>query len=228
MNVKKIKFNQIIIILSAIFIGMIFWKFLNLLSFTDQSISFEGDSKQEKFHVDKPIIQKIIATENNFSQINVSIDKFAAEFGDKIVMEVLDESCQNILAESKLDMFSWYSPNYTKLKFKTIPDSKNKTYCLKFTYIPFGKEQDKKPYISSYSYEGASYINTGKSNEEQKNRSLELKPAYNEGSAGNNFSKLIDRMSQYKPNFLKGIILEIIFIAALLLVLIFIIVILLI
>ncbi len=209
-NMKLIKFNCVLIVLSAIFLGIVFGKFFNLLSFPDQSVSFEGDSEQEKLSANDPLIQKITAKENYLNQINVSINKFSAEFRDKIVMEVLDESCQKILAESKLDMFSWHSPNYAKLKFKTIPDSKDKIYCLKFTYIPFGKEQDKKPYISSYSYEGASYINTGKSNEEQKNQSLELKPAYGESSAGKNLSKLIDRMSQYKPDFLKGFALEMI------------------
>jgi len=106
---------------------------------------------------------------------------------------------------------TWNYPGYEKFKFKTIRDSKNKTYCLKFTYIPFGKEQDKKAYISSYSAEGYSYINTGKSIEEQKNRTLKLKPAYENDSTWQNFSELSDRMSQYKPDYLKGIYLKTLF-----------------
>jgi hypothetical protein len=183
------------------------------LSFSDQSISFEGDGQQEKLYADSPIIQKITAAENNFSQVNISISKFSGNFGDKIVMEVADESCEKIIHTSKIDAFSWSSPNYEKFRFENIPDSKEKTYCLKFTYIPNGEEQDKKAYISSYSYEGSSYINTGnkKNSGEQENRSLGLKPAYGNGSVWQNFSQLVDRMSQYKPDYFKSLSLEIIF-----------------
>jgi hypothetical protein len=217
---KKIKFNYILIILLALFLGIISWKFLSLLSYPDQSISFEGDSKQEKLYPYFPILQKITAKENNFNQINVSLSKFSANFGEKITLEILDEFCQNILAQSKIDGFTWNSPSYEKFKFKNISDSKEKIYCLKFTYVPRGEGQDKKAYISSYQFDGSSYTNTGnkKNSEEQKNRSLALKPAYETGSTWQNFSKLIDRMSQYKPDYIKGISLEIIFILSLVLI----------
>lgn len=209
---KSIKFNHILIVLSAIFFGIIFWKFLNLLSFSDQSVSFEEESKKEKMNPNSPIIQKITAKKDNFNQVYVSVNKFSADFGEKVILEVADENCEEIIAQSKIDAFSWNSPGYEKFHFRTIPDSKDKTYCLKFTYVPFKKEQDKKVYISSYPLEGSSLINTGKSIEEQKNRTLKLKPAYENNSAWQNFSHLIERMSQYKPAFFKGFFLESIFI----------------
>lgn len=200
---KHIKLKYILAILSALFFAIIFWNFLNILSFTDPGIDFEGKSKQEKLYPNSPIIQKINATENNFSQVNISISKFSPRLGDKITLEVFDESCEKKLDESKINALSWNSSSYSKFGFKTISDSKDKIFCLKFTYTPSGKEQDKKVYISSHPLEGSSYINTGKSIEEQKNQTLELKPAYGNESNWKNFSQLIDRMSQYKPDFLK-------------------------
>jgi len=199
------------VILFAFFFAMIAWKFFSFLSFSDSSFDFEGDSKQEKLYPNAQIIQKITATKNNLNQINISISKFSSDFGEKIILEVADENCEKTIANSSISALTWNYPGYEKFKFKTIRDSKNKTYCLKFTYIPFGKEQDKKAYISSYSAEGYSYINTGKSIEEQKNRTLKLKPAYENDSTWQNFSELSDRMSQYKPDYLKGIYLKTLF-----------------
>jgi hypothetical protein len=131
--------------------------------------------------------------------------------GDKIILEVADESCEKVLVASKRDMLNWNSPGYEKFKFPAIADSKDKTYCLKLTHF-LGKFKPKqKSYISSYPLEGSSYINTGKSIEEQKNRTLKLKPAYGNDPSWQNFSKLLDRMSQYKPDYLKENILIIIF-----------------
>ena len=210
---KYSKFNYILIFLFLIFIGIIFCKFFNTLTFSDSSLNFEGDNgKQEKLYPNAQLIQKITATENNLNQIDISINKFSADFGEKIVLEVKDENCGKTIAQSKIDAFTWNSPGYEKFRFKTIPDSKDRIFCLKITYIPFRKEQDKKIYISSYPAEGSSYINTGKSIEEQKNRTLKLKPAYENDSNWQNFSELSDRMSQYKPDYLKGTYLKTLFI----------------
>lgn len=209
---KYLKLKYVLMILFALFFAMIVCEFFGILSFSDSSLNFEGESKQEKLYPNAQIIQKIIATENNLNQINISINKFSADSGEKIILEVADENCGKTIAQSKLDSFAWNFPGYEKFKFKTIPNSKDKTYCLKITYIPFGKEQDKKAYISSYPAEGFSYINTGKSIEEQKNRTLKLKPAYANDSAWQNFSQLADIISQYKPEFSKGLSLDIIFI----------------
>lgn len=216
---KYFKFNYILIILFLLFSGIIFWHFLGLLSFSDSAFNFDGESQQEKFYPGSPLIQKITAAENNFNQINVSISKFSPKLGDKIILEVADESCEEVLAKSKRDMLNWNSPGYEKFKFPAIADSKDKTYCLKFTHILGMFKPDQKAYISSYPLEGSSYINTGKSIEEQKNRSLKLKPAYGNGSVWQDFSKLVDRMSQYKPDYLKGEFLMLTFSLSILLIL---------
>ena len=216
---KYFKFNHVLLILSAIFFAVIFWKFFSLLSFPDSGISFEGKSKQEKLYPDTPIIQKITATKNYLSQINVSVGKFSPKSGDKIVLEIADESCEKILTASKIDGFTWSSLGWEKFKFVPLPDSKDKTYCLKFTYVPKEKEQNEKASLSSYALEGSSYTNTGKSIKEQKNRTLELKPAYENESTWQNFSQLISRMSQYKPDYFKSLSLEIIFFLSFMLIL---------
>ena len=215
---KYLKFNHILIIFFILFSGIIFWQFFSLLSFADSSLNFEGKSQQEKFYPGSPLIQKITATENNFNQVNVALKKFSPKLGDKIILEIMDGSCNSNLAKTQLDIFSWYSPTYAKFRFPAISDSQNKTYCLKFTHILGKFKPDKKAYIPAYSLAGASYINTGKSAEEQKDRSLGLKPAYGNGSTWQNFSQLLDRMSQYKPNYFKGISLEIIFILSFILI----------
>lgn len=217
---RFIKFNYILIIVSVIFLVILFWKFTSLLSFSNSNIHFEGDSQQEKLYPNHPLIQKITATENNLNQINLSLSKFSPKLGDKITLEILDETCHNVLAKSKLDIFSWKFPGYEKMRFKSLSDSKGKIYCLKINYLPKGKEQEKKAYISSYVSPDASYTNTGnkKNFGEQKNRTLELKPAYGNSSVWQNFSELIDRMSQYKADFLKGYSLIITFLLSIILI----------
>ncbi len=214
---RFIKFNHVLIAVSVILLVILFWKFTGLLSFPDSNIQFEGESKQEKLYPHLPLIQKITATKNNFSQINVSLSKFSPKLGDEIVLEILDESCQNILAKSKINTLTWNKISYEKFSFKPISNSEGKVYCLQFIYIPFRKEQDKRAYVSSYASPDASYTNTGnkKNSEEQKNRTLGLKPAYKNGSNWQNVSQLVDRMSQYKPEFFKGYLLEIIFLLSL-------------
>lgn len=215
---KYFKFNRILILLFVLFSGIILWQFFGLLSFADSTFTFEGESQQEKFYPNSPLIQKITAAENNFNQVNVSISKFSPKLGDKIILKIADESCEKVLAKSQIDLFTWKSPSYEKFKFPTLLDSKDKTYCLKFTHI-LGKFKPKqKAYTSAFLLEGSSYINTGKSPEEQKNRSLKLRPAYGTDSAWQDFSKLSERMAQYKPDYLKNISLEIIFILSFILI----------
>lgn len=198
-----------IIILAVIAAGTILWNFFNSLSFSEYSQVFYKDGKV-KLYDQSPVIQDNITSEkNNLAQINVALGENELSSGEKIKLELFDSECKNLIRESEINFFNQLpileKPGYARFKFDALKDSANKDYCIKITY--FGDRTSKElptiHYDEGEEYSGSSFQNTEK-NKIYENASLIFRKAYVSETKVEDLKTLENRISQYKPWFLKN------------------------
>ncbi|MDP3956961.1 MAG: hypothetical protein Q8Q10_00470 [bacterium] len=219
MNTPTIlKIHRSQILLSLLFIGgllLILFSFYNTLSFPDTSYNFLGASGKAKLDSGKPITQVFTAKENNLNQVKIIGGNFDLMLREKIVFELADSGCEAILASQSANFLTPSPHIYYRFNFPAIPDSAGKKYCFRVTYFSPIDRGDERPYLAiseGERFRGQSYINEG-NNRIYENRTLQMRPAYTVGSFPGDLGRLNDRISQYKPEFLKGSALTIIFCA---------------
>ena len=195
--------------LTLLFVGgllLIMISFYNTLSFPDSGYNFLGTSGKAKLDSGKPITQVFTARENNLNQIKIIIGNFDLILRERIDFELMDPSCENVLARQSANFFTPSPHIYYRFNFPAIPDSAGEKYCFKVTYFSPIDRGSERPYLAiseGEQFRGQSYINEGNSRV-YENRTLQMRPAYTAGSFPGDFSRLNDRISQYKPNFAKG------------------------
>ena len=209
MNIKWQKLKNERFVLGMLFVGgllLISFSFYNTLSFPDSSYNFLGKSGKAKLDSGKPITQVFTAKENNLDQIKVVIGNFDLIFRERIDFELADPACETVLARQSADFLPPDPQIYYRFNFPAIPDSASQKYCFRVTYFsPVDRGSDR-PYLAiseGEQFRGQSYYNEG-NGRIYENRTLQMRPAYTTGSFPGDFSRLNDRISQYKPNFAKG------------------------
>lgn len=193
--------------LTVIFCGGLVWifgSFFTDLSFPESDYDFPGATSKAKLDPGKPITQIFEAKENNLNQVKIIIGNADLRPTEKIVLELTDALCETTIANATRTFLSPEPHVYSRLNFPAIPDSAGKKYCFKITYF---SDQDKdRPFVGASEGEqfiGQSYYNEG-NGRIYENRTLQMRPAYGTSNTLSDLSALIDRMSQYKPGFLKG------------------------
>lgn len=154
-----------------------------------------------------PVTQKIVAGSDDFDQINIAFENFSKLPADSVFFSLGDENCHP-LYEKKLDRLSfWLATDsiYTRLRFPAISDSAGKTYCLQFTFTPAEFRSKNLPRLSTFRSDADSIHNAGKNSKSFNRQSLVFKSAYSQGGILKNTRALLDRISQYKPPFFKGL-----------------------
>jgi len=208
--------KQAIKILGILFIGGIAWifgSFFAHLSFPDSSYNFSGKTYQEKLKSDQPVTQTFRAKENNLNQIKIIVGNSNIQPGEKIVFELADALCEKTLAQNTYRFYDIPPFIYYHFTFPPIPDSIGQIYCLKVTYSSSVDRKSDRPYIGASGgeqFRGQLYINEG-NQRISENRTLQMRPAYGTGSLFGDLKQLNNRLSQYKPEFLKGTGLTLIF-----------------
>lgn len=203
-------------ILVTLFVSWLIWifgSFFANLSFPDSSYTFPGRTHQVKLDPEKPVTQTFIAKENNLNQIKIVLGNSDLEFREKIVFELADATCEKILAQSTYHSYDLSPSTYYHFTFPPLTHSFGQTYCFKTTYYSLVNRKGDRPYLGASKGEqflGWSYTNIG-SYLIYENRTLQMRPAYGTGSFLGDLGQLNNRLSQYKPEFLKGTSLTLIF-----------------
>ncbi|MDH4330457.1 MAG: hypothetical protein OEV93_02800 [Candidatus Moranbacteria bacterium] len=210
--------KNVLLAISIIAFLLIITQFFKDWSFPDTHWKVE---KEEDMKVSPgyPITQKFISRKDNLSTIAILLRSSKKnESKGTLNLNILDEACENIIRKSSIKFHTLDSQSMYNFNFKKIKDSSDKTYCLKLAFIP--KKEDAKDIrlftMSNYSEENV-FLYNPKKDREYPNLSLAMQPGYK----GDNFYEdtkiLIQRISQYKPWFLKDVYLFIIFLLAILL-----------
>lgn len=198
------------ILFTVFLIGVvaIFWTFLASFGLGESGYNFLNKTKKVTLSPGAPVTQTFTAHENNLSQVRFVMGNVILENNDFLEFRLLNETCSDTIAVKKYDTKPNEQGAYTVFAFPAIPDSLEKTYCFSATYLSDENRKGEKPYLSATDvpdpiFSDRTLTDTNK-NRVYPSQTLFLRPAYTSGSLSDDLSHLIDRLSQYKPVFLKG------------------------
>ena len=184
--------------------GCIGITFISQLYFADSGYNFIGKKDRQKLSIDKPLTQVFTAEENGLSLVKVNIGNLNLFPGEAIRFELRDASCMTTLASDSYTFFQSKPLIYARFGFDTIEDSKDKTYCAYIVYTsPYDRKSNDTPHINTNTFIGRSYTEVSK-DKVRLDETLQMRPAYSSGNVFSDVWRLTERMSQYKPDFIKG------------------------
>lgn len=198
---KTILLTSIIVLLFFVFL-----KLSHTLSFPDTNWLMQRENKIE-LEAEKPIIQKFKANRDNLARIEFLFGRsYLKSIGGNLKIQLADENCSIIISEKYLKISSLSLDDANDFIFPKIANSKDRIYCVKISFMPGAKNTPKKKpsvFINNNSKPENIYLFNSATNEELKNRSLSMRPAYKNNTIWQDATELNKRISQYKPWFLK-------------------------
>lgn len=189
--------------LMALYFGYAFW---HIFAFPDASWQLDKGDRVVLASREQ-LTQPFVATRDGLRRVEVLFGDFSLTGNDTLTVELRDNTCINTLAK-KTFAHEDFSSEYTRsFVFDRIPDSQEKTYCLA---ISFQSDQDvsktKRPrFFIDRSAHGTPYAITSDEATETKRgaQPIAIRPGYTDASFVANAHEFFDRISQYKPFFLK-------------------------
>jgi len=148
-------------------------------------------------------IQKFAASRNNLKQIEIRFADSKIGEGGEIKLQVYNEACSNLIREKSRNVASLGADETYNFAFEKISESQGKIFCLKLAFEPKDPEKKANVYVvSNESRENVSLFDTQK-NQALPGQSLSMRPGYQADNWRENIEELNQRISQYKPWFLK-------------------------
>lgn len=178
------------------------YQFSQVWALRDSSITF---SKGEPIAIlpGESITQHFLAQSGSLKQIEFLVRNPEPKEGDRITVILADADCQTALEETILERSYYQSDNVFVARFdKPQKTSPNEPYCIKLFFDP---KQAESKMLRFFTLESKpdTLVELRHQNIAKKDQSLAMKPAYTEPSLIKNLETLTDRVSQYKPWFLK-------------------------
>jgi hypothetical protein len=222
---KNIKIEHILL---SVLLGGLFlvgFNFLKQLSFPDNSRTIKKGERIE-LSVGDSLKQKIIAKDNGLSKIEILFGNKKLKKNYSLKFILADKDCQKIIRQKILPgEYNFNSKYLYDFNFSKIKDSKNKNYCLRIEYLSrLKKEQiDPKNKIRIFTQgesekrsggvgiktidpgiTGNLMINSEGGQEKIKLQDISFRTSYQGASIFQSLQQLNQRISQYKPWFLKA------------------------
>lgn len=198
--------------ISWIIAGLFIAGFFGILALFWNRLVFPVDFRMfkaggsENLNPNEPLAQKFPALENNLSQVNILLEDIGKVLAsDKLTVSILDEKCAETIRIAKLEWPANTPKQYERFAFDPIPDSKDKTYCLKILYESPEKRKSR-PFVRKMKNTGNAsdqFVNL-KSGKIYAGQTLIFRPAYAEKSASAAIGELLRRLGAYKANYLQG------------------------
>ncbi|GBE16715.1 hypothetical protein BMS3Abin15_00537 [bacterium BMS3Abin15] len=209
MRKKLIPYSEKNVFLAILIIALsfVFYYLAVTWDFPDsQWVIDKGNNEKIELEPGEKVTQKFTASRNNLSRIEILFAKANLSPGGKIIMEVNDENCSEKIRQAALNVVRLSSDSTYSFNFPKIKDSAGKTYCLVLYFEETKGKTKKDPRI--FIHPNPPAANAGLYNqtlgEEYENQSLAMRPAYQNDSWRENLQELNQRISQYKPWFLKA------------------------
>lgn len=204
---KSVWLNKKTLFLTAV-LGVCGAAFSNQLRFPDSSQNFLGDTKRAELSASGPITQVFTADRNGLEGFQIFMGDTDLGLGERIDFVLADPSCQKVFARTSRNIFSFPVTRDTRFIFPPLLSSANTAYCLSIEYHPGFIKKKERPYIrvaEEESYKDLSYTDHGKG-KAYPGRTLQIRPLYAPEAADlpDRIEALENRLSQYKPAFMKG------------------------
>lgn len=194
-----------IILLSVLCISLfgISWKFTQEFSFRDSSIIL---TKGEPIKVlpGQTLAQTFIPKSGKLKRIEFLIRNPEPKPGDIVTISLANHSCQTIFRETKLKRSYLESDNLFIANFDTpLTIASDEPLCA---ILRFDGKQHQSAFLRFFTSESQpeSLLELKLNGEIQTNQVLSIRPTYIYPTLSQNLKTLNDRISQYKPWFLKS------------------------
>ncbi len=203
-----INFKYILIASFIVGLFFIFFFFYYKLQFCNFENTFQKDSKIE-LKAYESLNQKIISSKNNLSEIEFLLGGNNLKTGDKIELTLSDSQCQKILHQKIIKGPQTLSTKYSfHFSFIPLKKSANKIYCFKIKYLSSQKKKKIRLYQNNkmkdnYLQEDLFLFNKESQLKQKFKTSLALRLKYKNDNIKQDLQQLNQRISQYKPSFLK-------------------------
>lgn len=198
--------------LAVIFSLSVLFSLAEKWSFPDTRWDLSGNGEKIEVNPKHPIQQRFKAERNNLSRIRVLFGRSYNKDGGEVSLKLADESCKNVIRKTSFKRSDIQSEGYYDFKFAKIEDSKNQNLCFIVEFKPQNEKYKKLSiFLASNTFSDDQLINTGQNeSNETKNGALAMRPAYQANNLSENINELNQRISQYKPWFLKNVYLYVI------------------
>lgn len=180
--------------------------FLRTVAFPDPSWPLDK-GERVTLPAQATLTQPFAAHRDGLRQVEILLGKFTLKESDRLTLELRDEECAAVLSRTELKNESFDSEHTYAFIFDRIPDSEGRRFCLAASFssgrnIP----KDKTPrFFTDLSAEAASYTLEGaEAGRTVGSAPVAIRPGYRPATLAATGDELTDRISQYKPPFLKG------------------------
>lgn len=196
-------------LLGLLVIGLvlIFGSLIKNFSFPDQNWNLK---KGEKIGIssekNEEVIQKFIASKDNLSRVDIFLGNSKIEKGGTLQLELFDGSCEKLLRKDTIRTTKINSENFFTFTFPKVQKTANETLCIKLSFYDWNNDKNRSAQIFARDNIMPENVFFSINQEIMKGKSLSMRPAYQENSWRENIWKLGERISQYKPWFLKNAI----------------------
>jgi hypothetical protein len=197
------KFNskKILLLTLGIFVLLIFFRFFSIMTFPDsRTILEKGEAL--KIYPDQEFNQTFVANRDNLNRIEFLLRTPGPNKDNTVRVTLADETCTTPLRQGFLETPLLNADNLYVASFPPVEDSKDKKYCA---IIAYPATETKTKYLRFFTTENTTpdTVLIFANGEETKNQSLSMRLVYNNDTVWQDLGELNQRISQYKPWFLK-------------------------
>ncbi len=198
---SRITFTVFLVMMSGI--GLVFF---SNLSFPDARLNFLGESKRAELTSGAALTQVILIEQDRLKGFQIFMGDTDLAFGERLDFTLLDPTCHKVLARSRRTFFSWPVIRAIHFTFNPIRESAGQAYCLSIEYRDGLMKRKERPYIrvtENEDFQVSVYTDNSK-NKTYIGRTLQVRPLYTAATFSERIGELENRLSQYKPAFMKG------------------------
>jgi hypothetical protein len=194
--------QKILLFFLAISIVAVFWMLAKNWAFPDTHWETRKDEKVS-LEAGQALVQKFSASRDNLKQIEILFANSKIGNGAAVKVQIFSENCFELLREKSFQVSFLDSEEVLNFSFRKISDAREKVFCLKLVFEPKDQKKKAKVYIvENNNPENITLFDTQK-NRVLPEKSLSMRPGYQADNWRENIQELNQRISQYKPWFLK-------------------------
>ena len=186
--------------MAFILLFLVFYKLSSLWSFSDPNWPLGKDEKV-KIKNGTQIIQKFTADRDDLARISVLFGSSNLDKGANLDMKIYDENCSDLIRESSHFAQGIGSGNTEDFNFSKVTDSKDKTFCLNLSFKPVINSKSTTIFVVNNPMNQNKFLSID--GKDYSGQSLSMRPAYKNNNLWGDLTELNQRISQYKPWFLK-------------------------
>lgn len=198
---RYISSKNLLLTLLGISVLLIFFRFSTLIAFPDAQ-TLDRD-KIEKIYPRETFSQQFTAKRDHLEAIQFLLRTPGLKKNDTITVELADETCADTLREGTLTRSFLNSDNLYRFSFPRIEDSKGAEYCLLLTFEEKNHSSKYLQFFTTIQNDDVSLLMDADTGVPRNDQSLSMRTVYRNATLWQDLGELNDRISQYKPWFLK-------------------------